>query len=106
MLFHHVTKVERITNTVSKVAEVARTAAECTCNYQKPTHASVTWFGMTQAEAIATVFFLDIAITIFLLCLTDKIECSIFLQNVMTTIIMGIALIVMIGFAIFAKLYL
>lgn len=106
MLFHHVTKVERITNAVAKVAEVARTAAECTCNCQKPTHASVTWFGMTQAEAIAAVFSLDIAITIFLLYLTDKIECSIFLQNVMATIIMGIALIVMIGFAIFAKLYL
>ena len=106
MLFHHVTKVERITNAVGKVAEVSRTAAECTCNCQKPTHASVTWFGMTQTEAIAAVFSLDMTITFLLLYLTDKIKCSIFLQNVMTAIILGISEIVLIGFAIFAILYL
>ena len=105
MLFHHVTKVERITNAVAKVAEVARVAAECTCKCQKPTHASVTWFGMTQAEAIAAVFSLDIAITIFLMYLTSKLECSIFLKNVIMDIIMGIASIVIIGFSILAILH-
>ena len=105
MLFHHVTKVERITNVVAKVAEVARTAAECTCNCQKPTHASVIWFGMTWSQAAAAVDFFGVAILIFLMYLTSKLECSIFLKNVIMDIITGIALIVIIGFSILAILH-